>query len=126
MFVRLIEQQLKLKCKKEFQFHPNRKWRFDYYIPELKLGIEVEGGTFKKTYYKDKHGNLRIHEGGRHNTGNGFLQDCEKYNTAIILGYKILRFTPENLMSFSTIEAIKSIYSLTNSICDNCGGFTYK
>jgi very-short-patch-repair endonuclease len=111
MFVKLIRQELKLKCEKEFQFHPKRKWRFDYYIPELKLAIEVEGGTYKETWYRDKRtGDLTCHKGGRHNTAEGFLADCEKYNSAVILGYKVLRFPPDQLFRVSTLEAIKAIY----------------
>lgn len=111
MFVKIVKQELGLEVTKEFQFHPKRKWRFDYYIPELKLGIEVEGGTYKETWYRDKRtGELKHHTGGRHNTGEGFLNDCEKYNTATILGFKILRFPPDKLISGQTLDAINAIY----------------
>jgi very-short-patch-repair endonuclease len=111
MFVKLIGQELGLQVTKEFKFNPKRKWKFDYYIPELKLGIEVEGGTYKETWYRDKKtGELKHHVGGRHNTGEGFLEDCEKYNSATVLGFKILRFPPDKLFSEKTLNEIKEIY----------------
>lgn len=108
IFVKLVKQEIGVDVLKEYQFDSKRKWRFDYFIPEINTGIEVEGGTFKKTWYKDKRtGLLKSHIGGRHNTGKGFLNDCEKYNSAIIMGYKVLRFSPEKLMTVKTLQIIK-------------------
>jgi len=67
---------------KEFCFSDNRKFRFDFYIPELKLGIEYDGLFSKKS---------------RHTTPAGFSKDCEKMNLATILGFKTLRYTSINL-----------------------------
>lgn len=58
---------------REYRFHPTRKWRFDFAIPELKLAVEIEGR-------------------GRHQTVDGFRKDCEKYNAALLLGWRVLRF----------------------------------
>ena len=62
----------------EHRFHPVRKWRFDYAWPEHRLALEVEGGTWS---------------GGRHTRGAGYERDCEKYNAAALLGWKVLRVT---------------------------------
>lgn len=64
---------------REFKFHPVRKWRFDFAFPESKVGVEVEGGTFV---------------GGRHTRGLQYEADCQKYNAATLLGWRVLRFTP--------------------------------
>lgn len=110
LFVRIIEAELGLKVVKEYQFHPTRKWRFDYAIPEYKIAIEVEGGTFKETYYQDKKtGEIKTHVGGRHNTGKGFIADLEKYNTAVCQGWSLLRITPEQLISNIPITNILNI-----------------
>lgn len=78
-----LERQLEAiglpKPEAEFRFHPTRKWRFDYAWPERSLAAEIEGGAFV---------------GGRHTRGAGFVRDLEKYNTAVLLGWKVLRFTP--------------------------------
>lgn len=62
----------------QFRFHPKRKWQFDFAWPEHKLAVEIEGGTYS---------------GGRHTRGKGFEDDCEKYNEALLLGWRVLRFT---------------------------------
>lgn len=66
----------------EYKFHPTRKWRADFANPELKIIIEVEGGIWTK---------------GRHLRGTGYINDMAKYNAANILGYKVLRYTPEQM-----------------------------
>lgn len=69
---------------KEFQFHPRRKWRFDYALPEtlIKIAIEIEGGIFS---------------GGRHTRGAGYQKDMHKYNTATKMGWKVYRFSYNDL-----------------------------
>jgi len=76
----------------EYRFHKKRRWRFDRAIPDQRIGIEIEGGTWGK---------------GRHNREPGFTKDCEKYNTAARLGWKVYRFT--GLMLDSPDKYIKPI-----------------
>ena len=94
IFQKLVEQQLGLKVEKEYRFHPVRRWRFDYFLPEIKTAIEVEGGIWTR---------------GRHVRGTGFLQDMGKYNEASIMGFRLLRVTPNELLSNKTLELIKRI-----------------
>jgi very-short-patch-repair endonuclease len=61
----------------EHRFHPERRWRFDIAWPDLKVAVEVEGGVFVR---------------GRHNRPTGFINDCEKYNAAAVMGWRVLRF----------------------------------
>jgi len=65
--------------QKEFLFHRRRKWRFDLAWPELLIAVEIEGGVWTN---------------GRHVRGEGYENDCEKYNEAQMLGWMVLRFTP--------------------------------
>ena len=82
----------------EWKFHPHRRWRFDVAWPDLKLAVEIEGGTYSK---RGK---------SRHTTGEGFHEDCEKYNAAALLGWRVLRFDSRHVLSGDavnvTIEAI--------------------
>lgn len=64
----------------EYRFHPSRRWRFDFAWPKLRLAVEIEGGLY--------HG-----RGGGHVSVNGFIGDCEKYNAATLLGWRVLRYT---------------------------------
>lgn len=90
----------------EHRFDPLRKWRFDFALcpdypddytrlcrlTDHKLALECEGG---------------IWQGGRHNRPTGFLKDMEKYNAAAVLGWRILRTTPQDLCTTETIEMIQ-------------------
>ena len=66
----------------EHRFHPTRKWRFDYAIPSAKVAVEIDGGVWT---------------GGRHSRGAGQIKDMEKLNAAAIYGWRVLRFTPQQL-----------------------------
>lgn len=92
MFTKLIESQLKIEIIKEYRFCPNRRFLADYYIPSLRLLIEQEGGIFT---------------GQAHGSVTGIMRDIEKYNLATTMGYSILRFIPQDLVSMKTIEMIK-------------------
>lgn len=74
----------------EFQFCQGRKFRADYYLPELNLLVEYEGiGTAGDSG--------RAYSGAsRHTSLIGYSKDCEKYNLAQVLGYRLLRYTPLN------------------------------
>lgn len=94
LFTQLIHKDLDLEVTKELQFHPKRKWRFDYAIPEIKVAIEVEGGVWTQ---------------GRHTRGKGFIGDMEKYNQAVILGWRLIRVTPDTLITGNTISMISKL-----------------
>ena len=90
-FTLLCRNELKQECVKEYRFHPKRKWRFDYAFPAVKLALEVEGGVWTR---------------GRHTRPKGFLNDVEKYNTATLLGWRVLRTTPTELYTNSTLNML--------------------
>ena len=69
---------------REFRFHPKRRWKFDFCWPEAMVAVEVEGG---------------IWSGGRHTSGKGFQNDCEKYAEALLLGWRVLRVTGDQVKS---------------------------
>ena len=79
---------LKIDYKTEFQFAKElkRKYRADLAIPHLKLLIEYEGTMSAKS---------------RHTTITGYSKDCEKYNLATVLGYRVLRYTALNYKQFA-------------------------
>lgn len=93
---KLVQQlkALKIDFVQEFQFHDKRKWRADFHISNTKLLIEVEGGIWSN---------------GRHTRGKGYLGDMEKYNTATMMGYQVLRFSTEQVKSGLAILQIEKI-----------------
>lgn len=74
------------KPVREYKFHPDRKWRFDFAWPDAMLAVELEGG---------------IWTGGAHTRGKHFVSDCEKYNAATKMGWKILRYTTSNMCNLT-------------------------
>ncbi|HHB1586036.1 MULTISPECIES: hypothetical protein [Vibrio] len=76
----------------EYRFHHKRKWRFDFAYPDYQLAIEVEGGTWTT---------------GRHNRAKGYESDCEKYNTAALMGWRVLRFTGDMIKRGEAIKMIE-------------------
>lgn len=59
-----------------------RRWRFDMAIPELKIAVEYEGINSKKS---------------RHTSAVGYTGDTEKYNAAVVNGWRVLRYTALNI-----------------------------
>jgi hypothetical protein len=69
---------------KEYKFCKERKWKIDYYLPELNVAIEVEGGVWS---------------GGRHINPKGFLNDIDKYNAITMAKIQLLRIDTDRLNS---------------------------
>ena len=78
--------------EREYRFAPPRRWRFDFAFVDKQLAVEIEGGVWSR---------------GRHVRGTGYAKDCEKYSEAAILGWRIMRFVPEMVMSGYALEATK-------------------
>lgn len=78
--------------KTEHMFHVGRKWRFDFAFADHMLAVEVEGGTWS---------------GGRHTTGAGFERDTEKYNQAVLDGWRVLRFTGAQVKRGEALDVIR-------------------
>lgn len=94
-----LAQQLNalgIKFEREYKFCEDRKWKFDFIvIIEVSyrcFAIEIEGGTRWKS---------------RHTTHKGFEADCEKYNEASIMGWRVLRFTTDMVVSGEAIAVIE-------------------
>jgi very-short-patch-repair endonuclease len=75
--------------EKEFRFHAERRWRFDFAWPSERLAVEVEGGTWTN---------------GRHSRGKGYEADAEKYNEATLQGWRVLRFTGRMVASGEALQ----------------------
>lgn len=89
---------------REHRFHPKRRWRFDFAWPDLKVAVEVEGGIWR---------------GGRHQTPSGYRADCEKYNAATLLGWRVLRLTDQDLSNpQQTIDLLWQVLSLEEEADD--------
>jgi hypothetical protein len=74
----------KIAFVKEYKFCKERKWKIDYYLPDLNAAIEVEGGVWS---------------GGRHINPKGFLNDIDKYNAITMAQIQLLRIDTDRLNS---------------------------
>ena len=99
MFRRKLAAFTGCEIKSEHPFSPGRKWRIDFAIVDMEIGIEIEGGVWTN---------------GAHTRGKGFIEDMQKYNAAVTLGWVILRFTPQDLNKIATFETVKKVVELKN------------
>lgn len=93
LFIHLKELGFK-DIQFEYQFDFLRKWRADLFGNHygLRCLFEIDGGAWTR---------------GRHTRGKGFIADMEKLNVAQMLGYRVLRFTPEQVLSGKAKEWLK-------------------
>ena len=54
-----------------------------------------------------------IFTGGRHTRAKGFLGDIEKYNQATLLGWRLFRVTPQNLLRTPTMQILRQAINTT-------------
>lgn len=91
-FCALVRSDIKVDIVKEHRFLKDRRFRFDYAIPEYKIAIEQEGGIWTN---------------GRHVRGAGYKRDMEKYSLAAVEGWIVIRRTPQELSTNETLNLIK-------------------
>lgn len=78
--------------ERELRFHATRRWRFDLAWPPRKVAVEVEGGSWVA---------------GRHARGKGMRSDCEKYNAATLDGWRVFRFTSDQVTDGSALGVLE-------------------
>lgn len=69
-----------------------RQWRFDIAWPIYELAVELEGGVWSQ---------------GRHVRGSGFIADCDKYNAAAMMGWRVLRFTRQHVDDGTALKIVE-------------------
>lgn len=70
-------RELGLVFLEQLKFHSKRKWRFDFVLISSNIAIEIDGMY-----------------AGRH---QGWGKDYEKQNVATMMGYRLLRFTTQEV-----------------------------
>ncbi len=75
----------------EFRFC-ERKWRLDYAWVDRKLALEIEGGIWAQ---------------GRHNRPASMIKEMAKYNRLAVLGWRLIRCTPQDVKDGSIFATIK-------------------
>lgn len=94
MLLHLKADKLTAGMEREFRFDAKRRWRFDFAWPAQKVALEVEGGIWTS---------------GRHTTATGWLADAEKYNRAVILGWRVLRVAVNQVKSGEASQWVREL-----------------
>ncbi len=76
----------------ELEFHPSREWRLDLAWPDRMLAVEVDGGVWTR---------------GRHLRPKGYIEDCVKLNSALLLGWRVLRFPGDHVEDGTAIRFLR-------------------
>ena len=80
--------------QREFRFCRDRKFRFDFAWPILRIAVEVQGGLWII---------------GRHNRPSAMDSEYEKLNLATLYGWRMFLFTPRMIRSGEAIDLLKQI-----------------
>ena len=80
--------------KRQYRFHPVRRWKSDFAFPAHMLLVEVVGG---------------VHIRGRHSRGVGMENDMEKYATAMMMGWRVLRVGGKHVKSGAALGWIAAL-----------------
>ena len=79
----------------EYKFHPKRRWKIDAAWPGFRLAVEIEGGLYGR---------------GRHVSIKGYKGDLDKYNALALMGWRLLRFLPEQVKSGLAVRTIEEYF----------------
>lgn len=82
--------------ERQFRFDPHRRWAFDFAWPRHLVALECDGGIWQY---------------GRHNRPQGYENDCEKLNTAALLGWRVLRVTTKQVESGQALVWVEQALS---------------
>lgn len=99
-FCLILRQHLGVEVVAEHRFHTTRMWRFDYAIPSHRIAIEIDGGVWIE---------------GRHNRPKGYIADLDKFNNAAALGWRVLKFTPQQQFTMKALRLIKETVNYSES-----------
>lgn len=78
--------------QREFKFHHNRDWRFDYCWPEKKIAVEVQGMP--------------------HRIRERFLADVEKLAMAQIHGWRVLLVAGQDVRSGRAVSWLVTLWEM--------------
>ena len=83
----------------EYQFAlPERRFSADFAFIDARIIVEVDGGVWRQG-------------GGAHSHPTNILRDMERTNEATVRGWRLMRFTPEQINKAATFGKIKEAIS---------------
>jgi|SRR5712664_638838 len=91
LLLRTHLSELGYETEVEYQFHPDRRFRFDLANVENRLGFEACGGQWT----------------GGHRHRAAITRDYEKLNLAQVHGWRCFYFTNEQILKGEALEWLK-------------------
>ena len=79
----------------QFRFSTKRQFRLDFAWADQTLGVEVEGGIWRKG-------------GGAHSHPSNIERDIEKHNLMAMEGWALIRVTPKMIQSGEALQLIEA------------------
>lgn len=80
--------------KRHVKWHPARQFHWDFYWPEFRLALEVEGGQ-------------SVPGGGHHQRRGGYELDCIRHSEAALMGFTLLRFTSRQVFDGTALGYVE-------------------
>jgi len=84
--------------EREVQFHPTRRWRFDFGWRAYRVAVEIDGGVYAGL--------------ASHSKGIEIAKDNAKRNAAREFGWRVLQYTSAELYGALAIATIKQVANL--------------
>lgn len=88
----------------EYQFHMERKWRFDFAFPKARVAVEVQGAIFGTGQRCKVCGQTKA---GGHTRGAALVKEYEKLNAAALAGWRILYCQPREIQTVEFGKVVK-------------------
>lgn len=83
---------------REFQFHPTRKWRFDFAWPDVRLAVEVDGEV--------------------HRIKSRFHADLQKHASATLMGWTVLRVGGHQVRAGVAVQWVREALKMRGVPCE--------
>lgn len=97
---RALTERIGTRPRREWRFHPTRRWRFDLAFIKEKLAIEIDG-------------NFHLRHKQRQS-------DCEKRNAAIERGWRVLTYPARSVTTKKRMPRIvEQIYRVLCQLADD-------
>lgn len=89
-------QSVGIHARREYRACPPRKYVWDFAFPEIRLLIEVQGGTWRRGKTA-------------HTSGEGVRRDVRKNNLAVLHGWHCIYLTSDMICRVGGSEALEII-----------------
>lgn len=86
------------EAQRQYRFHPERRWTFDFAWPGHKIAAECEGGIWFRSGK------------GAHTGGSAIMRDMEKYNHATKMRWQVYRFSDKEIKNGEAVQWLADIF----------------